>query len=188
VTPKGNRIQPHRTRRAFTWAVDVTTRSYITARESAHAISRALEPNFHRHHASDLHETRELKEAKPKSYSRPRDLSRHIILATNSLVDMKNLYRVHQNTPPPHPVQTKQKTAKPPEQMHRTMKQEQKSCGRGNIRWWLATKTRQDQDRSALRRPTSSGWDQGRHRRHPRRGCCYRSSRFQYPVVAGQRR
>jgi hypothetical protein len=28
---------------------------------------------------------------------------------------------------------------------------------RGNIRWWFAIKTRQDQDRSALRRPTSSG-------------------------------
>ena len=181
VTLKGNQIQPHQTRRAYMWAVNTTIRSCLAIRTSTHAIlllntictiiARAIYMRLGN-----------AREAKPKSYSRPRDLSRHTILTTSSPVDMNPSDRVYQNMPPSHLVQIKQKVERLEEQMQRTTKEKQKLWGGGNIRWWLAIKTRQDQDRSALRRPTFSG--PGQHRRHPRRGCCYRSSRFQYPVVA----
>jgi hypothetical protein len=150
-----------------------------------HTRDPSIEHNFHHHCTRDLHETRELKRGKNRL--QPRGLPRHVIdviLETTSQGDMiMKKYGVCQNIPPFYPVQTKRMTSHSVEQMQLTMKEKQKSCGRGNVQWRFATKTRQDQDRSALRRPTSSG--SGQHHRHPRRGYCYRSSRFQCPVVAG---
>jgi hypothetical protein len=171
VTPKGNQIRPHQTRRALTWAVDATARSYTTVRKSARAIHVLSNTVFTATARVICMRPASLGEVKPKSYSRPRDLSRHAILGTTSRGVMENSDEAYQNMPPLYPVQTKQKTRRSVGQMQ---KRKQKSRGRGNIRRRFTTKTRQDQGQSALRRLTSSGSVQ--HRRHPRMGCCYRSS------------
>ena len=38
VTPKGNQLRPHRTRRAFVWAINTTTPSCVTICTPTHAI------------------------------------------------------------------------------------------------------------------------------------------------------
>ena len=95
VTPKGKQIQrfhPHRTRGLFAWTVDTTTRSCMTVRKSTHAIHVLLNTTFTTVARAICMRPGNSREMKPKSYSRSRDLSRHIILGTTSPGDviMKN--------------------------------------------------------------------------------------------------
>ena len=156
----------------------------MTVRRTTHAIHVLLNTTFTAIARATCVRPEKSREEKSKSYSRPRDLSTYYHPRSHLArrYDYEKLYKVYLDMPPFYPSQTKQKTGSLEKQIQRTMKEKQRLCGGGDMRWWFATKTRQDQDRSALHRPTSSG--SGQRRRHPRRGCCYRSSRFQYPVVA----
>ena len=124
---------------------------------------RTIEQNFHRRCTSDLYETRELKgdEAK-KLHTTSRSLTtyhpqNHL---TRRYDCEKRVHSVSKHASiPPGTNRAKYRTMK--ERMQRTMKEKQKLCGGENIQWWSAIKTRQDLDRSALRRPTASGWGQG---------------------------
>jgi hypothetical protein len=130
-------IPPYRTRGLFAWTVDTTTRSCMTVRKSTRAIHVLLNTIFTAIARAICMRPGNSREVKPKSYSRSRDLSRHIILGTTSPGDviMKNSYGVCRNKPPSHPVQKKQKVGRVEEQMQRTTKEKQKLCGGGNIRW-----------------------------------------------------
>ena len=122
VTPKGKQIQrfhPFRTWHLFAWTVDTTARSYITVRISTHAIHVLLNTTFTAIARTICMRPGNSRGVKSKSYSRPRDLSRHIILGTTSPGDviMKNSYGLYRSKPPSHPVQTKQKIGRVAEQM-----------------------------------------------------------------------
>jgi hypothetical protein len=135
MTRKENQIRPYRTRRAFTLAGDATTRSYITVCKSTHAIRVPLNKIFTAVARAICMRPESSREMKPKSYSRPRDLSRYIVLGTTSPGDMiaKNGCIVYRNMPPFRPVQTEQNTGRSEEQMQRTMEEKHKLCGGENI-------------------------------------------------------
>ena len=92
---KGNRIQPHRTRRAFTWTVDTITRSYMRIRKSTRTIHILSNKIFTAIARGIRMRPGNSREVKPKGYSRPRDLSRHMILEATSPrhMIMKNWYK-----------------------------------------------------------------------------------------------
>jgi hypothetical protein len=92
VTPKGNQYNPTEPEARFyelsfveqIIRKNTTTWSYLTVHKSAHAIRILLNTLFTVIARVICMRPGNSREVKPKSYSRPRDLSQHIILGTIS--------------------------------------------------------------------------------------------------------